>query len=295
MILVFVFGEIMFCARIYAQEPKFGNRVDCGLIEYKKISEASGIATSQQNPGVLWTHNDSGDKNRLFALNTKGKHLGVYTIAGVAARDWEDIAIGPGPVEGQHYLYVGDIGDNGREYEYKYIYRIPEPKVDSNQAPVDTTLFGAETVAVFYPRANYDAETLMIDPLTKDIYILTKGDTSSHIFRAAYPQSLKRGTRLEQVATLRLGWVVGGDISPSGDEILVKTYPAIYYWHRSPEQNFEEVFKKAPAILPYIWEPQGEAVGWQAEGNGYFTISEELGGIPAHLYFYPRVSVNATP
>ncbi len=292
---VFTICEVVIYYKLSAQTPKFGNRIDCGLIEYDRINEASGIAASRQNPGVLWTHNDSGDKNRLFALNTKGKHLGVYTIAGVAARDWEDIAIGPGPVEGQHYLYIGDVGDNGREYEYKYIYRIPEPKLDSSQAPVDTTLFGAETIAVFYPRVNYDAEALMIDPLNKDIYILTKGDTSSHVFRAAYPQSLKRGTRLEQVATLRLGWVVGGNISLSGDEILVKTYPAIYYWHRSSEQNFEEAFKKAPVVLPYIGEPQGEAVGWNADGSGYFTISEELGGFPAHLYFYPRLSIRTTP
>lgn len=292
---VLTIWEVILYYDLPAQTPRFGNRVDYGLIEYRKISEASGIAASRQNPSVLWTHNDSGDKNRLFALNTKGKHLGVYTIAGVAARDWEDIAIGPGPVEGQDYIYIGDIGDNGREYEYKYIYRIPEPQVDSSQAPVDTTLFDAETIAVFYPRVNHDAEALMVDPLTKDIYILTKGDTSSHVFRAAYPQTIKRGTRLEQVATLPLGWVVGGDISPSGDEILVKTYPAIYYWHRSSEQNLGEVLKKAPVALPYIGEPQGEAVGWKADGNGYFTISEELGGIPAHLFFYPRLSVKTTP
>jgi hypothetical protein len=293
-------GVFTICATVLncnlpAQTPKFGNRVDCGLIAYDQISEASGIAASRRNPGVLWTHNDSGDKNRLFALNMKGKHLGVYTIAGAAARDWEDIAIGPGPVEGQHYLYIGDIGDNGREYEYKYIYRIQEPKVDSSQAPVDTTLFGAETIAVFYPLVNYGAEALMVDPLTKDIYILTKGDTSSHVFRAAYPQSTKRGTRLEQMAMLRLGWVVGGDISPSGDEILVKTYPAIYYWARSPGQNLWQAFEKAPVMLPYILEPQGEAIGWKAGGNGYYTIGEEFRGIPARLYFYPRESFKTTP
>jgi hypothetical protein len=275
--------------------PRFGDRVDCGLIVYDRIKEASGIAASRRNPGVLWTHNDSGDQNRLYALNAKGKHLGTYTIAGVAARDWEDIAIGPGPVEGQPYLYIGDIGDNGREYEYKYIYRVPEPKVDSSQAPVDTTLFGTETIAVFYPRVNHDAEALMVDALTKNVYILTKGDTSSHVFRAAYPQSLKRGTRLEQVATLRLGWVVGGDISPSGNEILIKTYTAIYYWARSSPDELWRAFDKAPAVLPYILEPQGEAIGWKADGMGYYTISEEFQGIPAHLCFYPRVSVKTAP
>jgi hypothetical protein len=294
-ILIFIFGAGVLWFQAFAQNPKFGNRVDCGLIEHDRIKEASGIAASRQNPGVLWTHNDSGGKNRVFALNAKGKHLGVYFIADATARDWEDIAIGPGPVEGRQYLYIGDIGDNGKEYEYKHIYRVPEPKVDSSQAPVDTVLFGAETIAVFYPRANYDAEALMVDPLSKDIYILTKGDTSSHVFRAAYPQSTKRGTRLEQVATLPLGWVVGGDISPSGDEILVKTYPAIYYWHRLPEQNLWQAFDKAPTQLPYIWEPQGEAVGWKPDGMGYYTISEEFGRIPAHLYFYPRLSVKPAP
>ncbi|MGH7454766.1 MAG: hypothetical protein ACRENG_25645, partial [bacterium] len=277
-ILIFSISVYAVHSQVPAQNSKFGNRVDCGLIEYNRIKEASGIATSRQNPGVLWTHNDSGDKNRLYALDPKGRHLGVYTIAGVVARDWEDIAIGPGPVEGQHYLYIGDIGDNGREYEYKYIYRIPEPKVDSSQAPVDTTLFGAETISVFYPRVNYDAEAMMVDPLTKDIYILTKGDTSSHVFRAAYPQSLKRGTRLEQVATLRLGWVVGSDISPSGNEILVKTYTAIYCWARLSQKELWRTFDKAPALLPYILEPQGEAVGWKSDGMGYYTISEEFQG-----------------
>ncbi len=288
--LIVRLGEGIIWFQAFAQAPEFGNRVDCGLIEYDRIKEASGIAASRQNPGVLWTHNDSGDRNRLFALNAKGEHLGVYTIAGSTARDWEDLAIGPGPVEGQQYLYIGDIGDNGREYEYKYVYRVPEPKVDSSQAPVDTTLFGAETITVFYPRVNYDAEALMVDPLTKDIYILTKGDSSSHVFRAAYPQSAKRGTRLEQMTTLPLGWVVGGDISPSGDEILVKTYTAIYHWARSSGQNLWQAFDKAPILLPYIWEPQGEAVGWESNGKGYYTISEEFQGVPARLYFYPRMS-----
>jgi hypothetical protein len=145
-------------------------------------------------------------------------------------------------------------------------------------------------LAMFYPQVNYDAEALMVDPLTKDIYLVTKGDSSSQVFRAAYPQSTRRATRLEHVATLPLGWVVSGDISPAGGEILIKTYTAIYYWPRMPEQNFGELFKKASMMVPYILEPQGEAVGWKADGKGYYTISEEFGGVPARLYFYPRLS-----
>jgi hypothetical protein len=284
--LAFAICEGMLSLKAHAQSSKNNNRVDRGLIEYDRINEASGIAASRKNAEVLWTHNDSGDENHLYALNTQGKHLGVYVVAGAAARDWEDMAIGPGPVEGQHYIYIGDIGDNGAEFNLKYVYRIPEPGVDAKQTPVTKTLSGAETITLQYPDGNRDAETLMIDPLTKDLYIVSKGDSSSRVYRAPYPQLTTQTITMEQVTTLPLGLVVSGDISPSGEEILIKTYFAIYYWRRAPSQNLWQAFDKAPVMVPYIMEPQGEAVCWKADGKGYYTISEEFGGIPAHLYFY---------
>jgi len=118
---IYIFAFTVFAFMIgsssYATETDFGNQVDLGLIGYDAISEASGIAASRSNPDVLWTHNDGGDSPRLFAFNTQGKHLGVYSIAGVSNRDWEDMAIGPGPIDGQQYLYIGEIGDNDAQYD----------------------------------------------------------------------------------------------------------------------------------------------------------------------------------
>jgi len=88
-----------------ADDPNFGDRQDLGLIEYDPIDEASGIAASRKNEDVLWTHNDSGDTNRIFAFDTQGRHLGFYIIKGAGNRDWEDMAVGPGPVDGQQYIY----------------------------------------------------------------------------------------------------------------------------------------------------------------------------------------------
>lgn len=279
-------GGILF--EILAQNPKFGERVDRGLIEHKPIKEASGLAASRKNSQVLWTHNDSGGKNCVYALDTQGKHLGVYTIAGVTARDWEDIALGPGPIAGQDYLYIGDIGDNSARQSLKYIHRIPEPVVNAKQAPVDSTLAGAETITVQYPDRPHDAETLMIDPLTKDLYIVSKQDTVSLVYRAAFPQSTAETIKLEHVATLAFGGAVAGDISPAGDGILIKTYVMIYYWPRGKNENVWDALAKPPATMPYILEPQGEAVAWQAQGNGYYTLSESFRGLPVRLYFYPR-------
>lgn len=279
----------------HAQIPKFGSRVDRGVVTCRQLTEASGLAASRKNPGVLWTHNDSGDESRLFALSTNGKHLGTFALAGVIARDWEDLALGPGPVPGVDYLYIGDLGNNYSPHHLKHIHRIPEPRVRLQQSPCDTTLTGVETITVQYPDGSRDAETLMLDPLTKDLYLVSKQDTAGQVYRAAYPQPTSGTLTLEHVATLRLGGVVAGDISPAGDGILIKTYVAIYFWPRPPDQNLWQAFAQPATPMPYILEPQGEAVAWQAQGKGYYTLSESLRGLPVHLYYYPKLGASPRP
>jgi hypothetical protein len=83
-----------------------------GTINSAALTEVSGLAVCRNNPHVLWLHNDSGDRARIFAVNTAGRLPGIYTLPGVTAIDCEDIAIGPGPGKGTSYIYVGDIGDN---------------------------------------------------------------------------------------------------------------------------------------------------------------------------------------
>ena len=273
--------------------PEFGDRVDLGLLENDSIREASGIAASRKNADVLWVHNDSGDSNRIFALNTGGKHLGVYKIVGAKSRDWEDIAVGPGPVDGEHYIYIGNIGDNNKRYDLKYIYRIIEPEVFSDQAPKDTTLDVADRITFRFPDGRRDAETLMVDPLTKDIYIVSKRENNVRVYRAPYPQLTDETITLEHVATLDITSATGGDISPSGLEILIRTYYQIFYWRCKPDQKLWEAFDNDYITVPCVAEPQGEAVSWKSDGLGYYTTSEEPMRAPAHLYFYPRLNTNS--
>ena len=286
---------ILICNTIVAQElPEFRNRIDMGLIECPELVEASGIVASRKNAHVLWSHNDRNHQNRIFAINTQGKHLGVYWIEGIENRDWEDIAIEPGPVESMDYIYIGDIGDNFSEYDLKYIYRIPEPEVDFNQEPIEKTVYNVEKITFQYPDGKRDSETLMLDPLTKDIYVVSKREFNDiRVYRAPYPQSTSEVLTLEQVAAINLWQIVGGDISPSGLEVLMKTYTTIYYWSRKPGQNLWAAFDNEPIVLPYIEEMQGEAVCWASDSMGYYTISEENLGMPVHLFFYPRINSSA--
>ena len=119
--------------------PKFlaGHKV--GTVQSALIGEASGLAASRKNPGVLWVHNDDGPAC-VYAMTAEGKHLGVYNLEGAKMRDWEDIAIGPGPEPNVDYIYVGAIGDNNSKHKSIKIYRVPEPNVDANQTPAVVTV-----------------------------------------------------------------------------------------------------------------------------------------------------------
>ncbi len=270
----------------------FGNRELQGMISSDEIDEASGLASSIINPGILWTHNDSGDRNRIFAIDNTGQLVGEYTLDGCDARDWEDIAVGPGPEEHTSYLYVGNIGDNRAHYNIKYIYRVKEPVIQ--RLPGDhvfkETLSGADILEFSLPDGNRDTETLMIDPLNRDLYIISKRENPVHVYRLPYPQNPDTLLIPELVATIPCTLAVAGDINPTGNEVLIKTYDLVFHWTRSPEQSIANLLSTPPDTLPYFPpEPQGEGIAWELYGTGYYTLSEEPDDIPAYLYFYPRI------
>lgn len=268
----------------------FEQSVGQGVLQFKKIDEASGLVASRSNPHALWTHNDSGGDSRLFLIGDKGEHLGIFSLEGIKARDWEDITLGAGPKAGVNYLYVGEIGDNDARYDEKKIYRIPEPEVSQVKGGVKKTIPASaiETIRFQFPDGNRDVEAMMIDPLTKDIFFITKREENVRMYVARYPQSVSTLNTLEFFGTLPMHKIVAGDISPKGNEILIKDYGNVYYWQREEGESIEEALKTPAIRLPYIDEPQGEAIAWKMDGSGYYTLSEKRFGVEPELYFYKR-------
>lgn len=270
----------------HGQGPLFLAGQPVGTVESALLREASGLAASRANADVLWAHNDSGDTARLFAMNLQGTHLGVYNLLGVTATDCEDLAIGPGPVAGQAYLYLGDIGDNNAVHTVIRLYRVPEPAVSATQTPVTVSLSGVATITLQYSDGPRDAETLMADPVTGDVYIVSKRETPSRVYRAAYPQSTTETVTLEYCGQLTWGWATGGDISPNGGEILVRGYTSAYMWRRPAGTTVWAALSGTGYQVPLVSEPQGEASCFERAGHGYFTLSE---GYYQPVYYFERV------
>jgi len=254
------------------------------------LHEASGLAASRQNPGYLWSHNDSGDKARLFLIDTLGNCRAQVTLQGVTNRDWEDIAIGPGPETDVVYLYVADIGDNLAVFPVKYIYRIKEPKLPIGVSPIDTTLTEIDTIAFELPDGVKDAETLLCEPTTGDLYVFSKREKNITMYRLKFPQNDRTKTQAEKIQRLPYTQLTAGDISPNGEEVILKNYQEIYYWRKeSPQQTLEDLLKKPAIKLPYKQEPQGESVTFSLSGSGYYTLSEEVKDQDQHVVFYKRI------
>ncbi|MCA9183069.1 MAG: hypothetical protein KDA51_16520 [Planctomycetales bacterium] len=89
------------------------------ILQSNELNESSGVA---QVGELLWTHNDSGDKPRLFAFASDGSLRGQFNIRVAQALDWEDICALSR--DGKHYLAVGDVGDNSARRASVNVYVI---------------------------------------------------------------------------------------------------------------------------------------------------------------------------
>lgn len=264
-----------------------------GTLQSSDIDEASGLAVSAKNPGTLWINNDSGDTARLFAVTPAGALQGIYPFDGAGAVDWEDVAIGPGPVPNAPYLYAGDIGDNGSVRPNVVVYRVPEPKVldDGGTHP----LSGVAALTLTYPDGAHDAEALMVDPRSGDIYVVIKhlalGGPAA-IYRA--PGDLESGTttvltRVGEVTLPRVpffGAATAADISRDRKAIGIRTYGSVRLWYLGPQQSLVAALAAKPCRGPVPVEKQGEALGFQPDGRGYFTVSEGV-QVPLHHFTAP--------
>ena len=269
-----------------AHSELYGPPVRLANLEDRAVNESSGIVASRRNPGLFWTHNDSGDGPTLYAFDRKGKSRGRWRVAGAQAVDWEDIAAGPGPEQGISYLYIGDIGDNDSERDYVTVYRVAEPDMTNEEAVAGNsqhTTEPAEAIRLKYPDGRHDAEALLVHPSTGDLYIVTKAfDTASGIYRLKAPfsgASLNTLVRLGQISVPSLigGLITGGDIAPDGRRVVLCDYTNAFELTlpENAADDFDNIWKQPLEIVELGPRPQGESVCYALDGNAILVTSEK--------------------
>jgi hypothetical protein len=208
----------------------------------RDITESSGLVVEGD---LAYTTNDSGDSGRIFAVDARtGETVGVTR--------WED---GPTDVEalapaGPGEVWVADIGDNGAERDHVEVARVP---VGRGQRTVDV-----ETYSLTFPSGPVDAETLLCDPKTGRLYVVSK-----EVFRGivyAAPRHLDPdGDNLLQRIGSAAGIATDGAFFPGGKHLIIRSYAGaeVYAW-----PGLRRV-----ATLDLPDQQQGEGLAVDADGS----------------------------
>ncbi|MDG2040676.1 MAG: hypothetical protein P8J30_09360 [Ilumatobacter sp.] len=246
-----------------------------------ELRESSGLGASRTYPGVFWTHNDSGDEPRLYALDADAALLATIEVIGADARDWEAMTLGRCPtVSDRSCLYVADMGDNRSVRESVALYIVEEPDPFGGDAEVP--LVG--TVPFVYPDGPHDAEGLAITAVGDVIVVTKEREEAARLFEIP-AVDIQTAISTEGMLTLgaslqlpigpdpRAGRIAtGAALSAAGDVLAVRTYSEIYRFRwpigDAPEQIAEACFLGTD-------EPQGEALAFRADTDDWFVLTSE--------------------
>ena len=259
------------------------------LFEFQdpRIDESSGIAAGSARDDVYFTHNDSGDSARFFAVDGRGCTIGTFTSPSVRAVDWEDMARGPGP-DGTPSLFIGDIGDNGSRRADVVVYRFAEPSVGECAAPAEQALEPA-ALRFTYEDGPHDAETLLVHPRTGQVFVVTKSLSGPEALYAADVNVLRKVADVVPPSFVPGEGAflpTGGDIAPDLSSVAVRSYGGVYFW-RMTGDDVAAAFG-ASAEVVQVRAPdagrQGEALAYTRTGSGLVTSSE---GERAPVYLMP--------
>lgn len=229
-----------------------------------RLTEISGLAASTKHPGILWTHNDSGDRAQVFALDAVTCEVrAVVHLAGVSARDTEAIAVGR-DAAGNPTLWLADIGDNAANQPNVRLYRFREPSTIKDQ-----TVNVAAVIKVKYIDEPYNAEALLVhpDPAGR-MWIVTKRQAAqgayyelpSSVWGASTTVTLKPVGSVPAMTT-------DATFAPDGRTYAIRTYFGGTQFAGLPPGSDAQ-----PLDLGF--QGQSEALTYSYDSRLLYTISE---------------------
>jgi len=268
-------------------------RTECGTMKANIMPETSGLACSRTTPGYIWAHGDenTGSNKKIVAVHPDGTLAMTVKISGgdPGRDDWEDICTGT--YEGKNYVFIGAFGDNDLEFKDKYyIYYFEEPEITS----------GTKEIAVQYIRYGYpddkahNTETLMYDNVEQMFYIAdkVKGKVCTLFclpFKTDYGTSTQKVTKVTELGNgEKFNFLTGGDISPDGKWMAIKSKKYVLLWERQGSESLSETAKRHPVqVKAYQEETQGESLAW-LDATTFYTTSDQTSDQPIYQYVRPN-------
>jgi hypothetical protein len=236
------------------------------------LAEMSGLAISRSFPERYYHINDSGNAAEILQTDAQGRlQRRVAFAKGVF--DTEDLSLGPCATPQEQCLYVADTGDNIGFRSRVRIYRFPESSLD--QASLT-----APSLEIVYPGGAFDVESMAVHPLSGEIYLFSKKDRTSRIFRIdANAWASPSIAKAEHLTTLPYGPLTGAAFSPDGKRLALISWRGVQLFSSEASPGF--VQQKDLAAYPWLQQikvpplSQIEAIAFHPDGHGFTYTSEK--------------------
>lgn len=252
------------------------------------LDELSGLVVSRADPRLLWGHNDTGGGAWLYRFGPGGEDLGRVAIAGVQAHDWEDLAAFEH--EGAPALLIADVGNNLASRAVVTLYAVSDPGREGAPRLLWRLPFR-------FPDGARDCEAVAVDPLAREILLVTKRDTPPRLYRLPLPTNTPAGVRQAEFVAALSGWPARNglsllrffadsptafDISRDGRRAVLATPTHAYLYSRADDGGWARALQRPQAALPLPARAldQIEAAAFAADGRTLIVGSE---GRPARL------------
>lgn len=266
-ITAFILGAFNVIAQIANVEEKF----DLPVI----LSESSGAIFFNDK---LIIHNDSGNENKLYELDTiSGLVTRTVTVTNTTNVDWEDIA------QDDTSIYIGDIGNNSGDRTDLKIYKINKSDyLSSTNVTAETINFSYSDQVDFAPNPNnteWDAEAL-ISFDANNLILFTKNWVNGTTKAYSIPKTSGTFTVDSLTTTLTSGGLItGATFNPSTEKVYLIGYNLVlqpFVWVSENYTN-NDVFSgtNTQTLLTSLGFEQAEAITY-IEANRYFITSESF-------------------
>ncbi|WP_029272775.1 hypothetical protein [Flavobacterium sp. KJJ] len=197
----------------------------------KKLKEVSGITYFPENK-LIYTLEDSGNKNAIYAINSDGKLTKTITIANAKNVDWEDIT-----KDKKGNIYIGDFGNNDNERKDLCIYKVNKNQLNRDQASAEYKVsFSYPEQTEFPPKKKelfYDVEGFFEHG--NYFYLFTKNrskgfDGTAFIYKILNAAGTQKAVKIGEFKTCNNYnhcVLTSATISPDGKKVVLLSHDKI--------------------------------------------------------------------
>jgi len=197
----------------------------------KKLKEVSGITYFPENK-LLYTLEDSGNKNAIYAINSDGKLAKTIIISNATNVDWEDIT-----KDKKDNIYIGDFGNNDNERKDLCIYKVAKNQLNKDLASAEYKIsFSYPEQTEFPPRKKelfYDVEGFFEHE--NYFYLFTKNrsknfDGTAFIYKIKNAAGTQKAVKIGEFKTCdnyNHCVLTSATISPDGKKVVLLSHDKI--------------------------------------------------------------------